>query len=155
MRVEFARLRGQVTDDWAAAEAQFHRVQSLGPFADSPGAAALGALALHHVYVAIESLIERCTRMFEGGVPSGPGSHRELLEGAARDVPGVRPPLLSRDAVVMLRDFLAFRHFLHHAYTSDLDPRRLEALRAAIPALHTQLRADIAHLDARLAELAG
>lgn len=154
MNVAIARLRGQVADDRAAAERQLDRLAALEPLGGGSGALAETAIALHRFYAAVESVIERCTVALEGSRPSGPASHRELLDGAAREVPGVRGLLLSRELVHSLHEFLAFRHFFHHAYDADFEPGRLASLRAAALALRPRLALELDSLDGYLAQVA-
>lgn len=154
MNVMIARLRGQVADDRAAAARQVERLRGLDPLGGGSGALAETAVALHHFYAAVEVLIERCTLALEGSRPGGPASHRELLDGAAREVPGVRAALLSRELVHALHEFLAFRHFFHHAYDAEFEPRKLAALRDGALALDARLALELDALDVYLAALA-
>ena len=76
MRLDIARLRGQIADDRAAAELQFTELAGLADLAESAGSRARAAIALHHGYSAIEAILERCTVALEGGVPKGPAYHQ-------------------------------------------------------------------------------
>ena len=154
MNIKIARLRAQVRADRDAANSQIEALAGLDVGIGDPGEDAQAALALHHAYAAIESIIERCTLAIEGSRPTGPDSHRALLDSAALEIPGVRPPLVSLELVAALKDLRTFRHFLHHAYMAKLDTVRLAELRTAALALRPTLDRDLDALDARLAALA-
>ena len=95
----------------------------------------------------------RIAKVF-GTEPADQNWHRSLLETMAMEVPGIRPPILSRDALPALRDLLSFRHFFRHAYTVPLDAGRLVALRQKALAVRPVVTADFERLDAWLAALA-
>ena len=154
MNAEVQRLRAQIRDDRVALDRQFDLLTALAPRAGDPGVEARTALALHHAYAAVEAILERCTLALEGSKPGGPDCHRALLEVATLTIPGVREPLLGRDTVRRLHDLRSFRHFLHHGYGAELDPVRLEAVRAGALAVRSQLAVDLDSLDGRLAEIA-
>ena len=78
-----------------------------------------------------------------------------LLESAALEIPGVRPPLVSQALVDALKDLRTFRHFLHHAYMAKLDTVRLAELRTIALGLRPVLDRDLQALDVRLSALAG
>jgi hypothetical protein len=65
----------------------------------TPATAAQAAVALHHGYGAVESLLVRVSRYVEGSLPTGPDWHVELLESMALELEGVRPlePVLQDD----------------------------------------------------------
>ncbi len=110
------------------------------------------AMAAHHAYSALESLLERVARELEGGLPEGSGWHRELLDGAFLEIPSLRPAILSPALVAPLHDLRAFRHFVRHAYDADMDVGLLTAIRDRLRAARPHLDAD---LDAFAAFLAG
>lgn len=113
---------------------------------------ARAALALHHAYCAVESILERIARTVEGDVPTGTRWHRELLDASVLELDGIRPALLSVDSVRGLHDLLAFRHFVRHAYAVALDAERLGELQRRVrdlwPRLHADLVGAVSWLDA-------
>ena len=80
------------------------------------------ALALDHAYQAFETLLVRLEEAL--GLPRRAGAnwYSQLLDDAQLDLAGVRPPLLTPEAMRSWRELLKFRHFLRHAYRVDLDP---------------------------------
>lgn len=154
MNPEVARLRAQIAADRLAVTRHLAELEALNPADGDAGTAARAALALHHAYAGVETILERCMVMFEGSRPTGADSHRAILDAATLDIPGVRAALLSKAVVRPLHELRSFRHFLHHGYAAELDPGRLEALRHSALALRGALNADLDALDARLAEIA-
>lgn len=84
------------------------------------------ALLLHHVYSAIEAMLERALKTFDGGLPVGDSSHIELLERASAEVPGVRPLILPN--LTAVDELRRFRHRLRKRYDVDLEPARLQPI---------------------------
>lgn len=70
-------------------------------------------------------MIERIARQLDVEVPGGVRWRRELLAQCSVEVPGVRPAVLPRELRGDLEALLALRHFLRHAYGTDLDAQRL------------------------------
>jgi hypothetical protein len=122
-----ARLAVAAVEDSARLEAMAAPADA----ASLRGASAALALTLHRWYSAFESMLERIERVF-GTLPSGPEWHRDLLEGAAWPIDGVRPAIVPPDLVSPLRELLAFRHFIRHAYAVELDPVKLRPLADAL-----------------------
>jgi len=54
-------------------------------------------------YTAMEATLERVLRALDGAVPAGPSWHGELLRSAAVPVEGLRPAVISPEAVDALR----------------------------------------------------
>lgn len=101
------------------------------------------AVKLHGWYTALEAILERIARVIEGGAPSGPTSHMDLLRGAAMAIVDVRPRVLDPDHLTVLADLLGFRQFFRHAYAVTLDEARLRHQAAAIAATGDAVRVDL------------
>jgi hypothetical protein len=149
-----ARLREEIAGD---RDAMARRVADLGDadgrLARAPGdtaALALMAWAVHGWYTALESIMERVARELDATVPAGDKWHRALLAQATADVPGVRPALLPRELRADLEELLAARHFLRHAYGTELDPDRLAHNAARIRAVDRPVREAMERFDAYL-----
>lgn len=86
---------------------------------------ALVALSLDHAYQAFESMLVRLERVL--GLPARAGSewHGAVLADATLDLPDVRPAVVATEHHRDWADLLAFRHFLRHAYTVELDAEKL------------------------------
>ncbi len=114
------------------------------------------AMLLHHLYGAIEAVVERSVKTFDGPFPDGDDSHIRLLEQGASAVDGVRPVILRRDSTI--DDLRCFRHRFRKRYDVDLDVGRLHpVVKTAIggwPHIRAQIVAFATFVDecARVAE---
>jgi hypothetical protein len=115
---------------------------------------AQAAVALHHGYSAVESVLERTVRALEGSLPTGADWHVALLESMALEIQEVRPPILSAESLRLARQLLAFRHFFRHAYAIKLEAAKLAPLREDMIALSATLDRDLDRLDSYLSALA-
>jgi hypothetical protein len=148
------RLRAEITADVVTFGARIDELAALPVFSNDPAALAQAAVALHHGYGAVESALLRVARALEGDAPGGPDWHQALLASMSLEIEGIRPAVLSAQAVTHLRHLLSFRHFFRHAYSVDLDPQRLEELRRIALAARPIIRDDFGRLDRLLQELA-
>ncbi len=80
----------------------------------------LMAAYLHHFYTGLESIFERISRDFDGGVSKRGDYHRELLRSMAIEIDGVRPRVISSELAEELDDYRKFRHLFRHAYAGEL-----------------------------------
>jgi hypothetical protein len=74
------------------------------------------ALSLSTIYSGIEKTMLHVLKDRHGLRPEGPNWHAELLDLAGQK------SLLSDNVRNDLKSFLAFRHFVRHAYSFELDP---------------------------------
>jgi uncharacterized protein YutE (UPF0331/DUF86 family) len=80
---------------------------------------------LHNLYCAFEDLFEIIAKTFENHIHDRDKYHMELLKRMTISIEGVRPSLLSQETFVLLDNLRSFRHFFRHAYTYDLDERKV------------------------------
>ena len=156
MNSRIQRLRAEIMSDRRAVAEQLDVLQRLDLAGPSPssGDIARAAIALHHVYSGLETVLLRVARDVDGGEPGGADWHQALLDTMGLDIEGVRPALVSGPTLAHLRALLAFRHFFRHAYSVALDPARLAELRQLTQDARPGLEADLGRLDTFLAELA-
>ena len=156
MKARLQRLRAEIESDREAFEARIVELRGLDLTSETTAEADLAqaALALHHAYSAVESLLERVSRTIEGGLPEGADWHQALLEAMALDIDEVRPRVLGDESMRLLRRLLAFRHFLRHAYAVKLARERLTGLREDALSLQPHLAVDLDQLDVFLSRLA-
>lgn len=150
------RLRAEIRADRSALSARGDEVAQFASGADPVPAERPGALALalDRSYTALESILERVARTLEGGAPAGADWHRHLLQNAALDIEGVRPPVLAPELEPALDELRRFRHFVRHAYAAALEWGRVQqAARVWLAAL-PRLQRDLDAFDAFLTELA-
>ncbi len=136
-----------VRSDRASFAARVEELDELDLTACTPAVAAQAAVALHHAYGAIESLLVRVSRYIEGSIPGGPDWHVALLDSMASDLDAMRPKVLSQESSQLLCALLAFRHFFRHAYAVNLHSRRLIELRGSLLSLGPTLAANLDRLD--------
>ena len=112
------------------------------------------ALTLHSFYNGLERVFELVARHLDPTFPSGERWHRQLLEQMGKEIPGVRPAVLSSESVERLDEFLAFRHRVRNLYTFNLDPERLRELLERLPGAWQSVRADLEEFRSLLAQAA-
>jgi hypothetical protein len=61
-------------------------------------------------------------KAFENRIGSGGDWHRTLLLRMSEPVPGLRPALLSEELFDAMNRLRGFRHFVRHAYLTEIDP---------------------------------
>ena len=122
---------GEAERDWAQVEANRRRAFLEDPANGGPECAWV-ALALDHAYEAFETMLLRFERALALPVRHGAARHRSLLTDASHVILGLRPVIVPPAALLDWLDLLAFRHFLRHAYSAELDPVSLAALRGRL-----------------------
>ncbi len=90
-----------------------------------------------------ERIFETIARWLDPTFPSGERWHRDLLEQMGREIPGVRPAVLSAESVERLDEFLAFRHRVRNLYTFNLEAERLHELLERPPMAWQSARANV------------
>ena len=101
------------------------------------------ALNLHSFYNGLERVFVIITRQLDPAFPSGSRWHRDLLEQMAKEIPEVRPAVLSTETLNLLDDFLAFRHLIRSLYAFDLAPERLKHLLDRLPEALSYAKSDL------------
>jgi hypothetical protein len=99
--------------------------------------------ASHDFSTGIERIFQKIAPELNGGIPAGPAWHRELLENMTLDLPGIRPPVISRATADGLAEFLRFRHLFRSLYGFELQWPRLHALVRRLPAAWRAVEADL------------
>ena len=111
------------------------------------------ALSLHDWYSGLERTFHFIASRLEENVPQGHEWHRELLQQMQLDVAGVRPPVLSQQAVSRLDEYLRFRHVLRNVYSFNLQPERIEALVTSLGETYGLVKAELMQCAEFLKEL--
>lgn len=86
------------------------------------------SLNLHDVYSGFERIFKQIAATVDGSVPTSAEWHRELLNQMELDLPKVRPPVLTREIIQRLDEYLRFRHVVRNVYTFSFDPERIGRL---------------------------
>ncbi|MEE8408495.1 MAG: hypothetical protein V3T05_02720 [Myxococcota bacterium] len=106
------RLRAELDADRNAFEVRVDELSGIdldGPISEAVLARA--AVALHHAYSAVEAIMLRAARFFEGEEPRGPDRHQSLLASMGLELDGIRGRVFHDDTLELLQCMLAFRHF--------------------------------------------
>lgn len=102
------------------------------------------ASCLHSFYTGLENLLETIALELDE-LPQGPQWHKRLLSIMTIEVPGIRPPVLTRESQEMLDDFRAFRHLFRNLYTHNLRPERVFGLAQTLAVTWRLTKADLTH----------
>jgi len=84
------------------------------------------AYQLHNLYCAYEDLFKIVAKTFENNITDEAKFHIELLKRMAISIEGVRPGLISEESFKLLDTLRSFRHFFRHAYSYELDERKVK-----------------------------
>lgn len=84
------------------------------------------AYQLHNLYCAFEDLFKIVADFFDNAVEEKSKYHAELLRRMSIFIRGIRPALLSNEAYRALDNLRAFRHFFRHAYSYEIDLRKVK-----------------------------
>ncbi len=128
-RVVAGRIRRELTDlervvarAERALRATQQRSEDQDLYLDS------AALNLHDFYAGLERLFSLIAASVDESLPGGQDWHRELLRQMEAEIPQVRPPVLSPEAVQALEEYLGFRHIVRNIYAFEFDFERIERL---------------------------
>jgi hypothetical protein len=98
---------------------------------------------VHDFYTAAERIFEWIAPELNGGLPTGSAWHRELLDNMSLDLPSIRPPVITRDTLRLLSEFLRFRHMFRNIYGFELEWERLKPLLMRLPTAWVCLQLDL------------
>ena len=116
------------------------------------GEANLESLAyqLHNLYCAFEDLFKIVADFFENHIDDSAHYHSALLWRMKMPIEGVRPAVLSEASYKLLDSLRAFRHVFRHAYSYELDPKKLTLVLEDALRLRDRYHGDIDHFLAQL-----
>ncbi|MCK5147276.1 hypothetical protein KAR48_11005 [bacterium] len=95
------------------------------------------AALIHSFYNGIENILKQIIKHENISLPIGSSWHRDLLTISEQN------RILSRETIVLLGEYLAFRHFFSHAYALDLYPEKMEPLVLQIGKINLMFKAEI------------
>lgn len=101
------------------------------------------ASVLLDYYTAAENIFKEVAKAIDGKVPEGQDWHKELLVQMKLNIPGIRPPVLSRDTFSQLDEYRRFRHLVRHLYGFNLLPEKVESLLKSLPGINESLKKDL------------
>lgn len=126
------------------------RVKS-GPVSDRD--MMLLAAFLHHFYTALESVMNRISLVFDGGIDKSGDYHRELLKSMTIEIEGVRPQVFSIEFAEELDDYRRFRHMFRHAYAGELRWKKMGHLAENINTIYIILESNLMKFTLFIADL--
>lgn len=112
------------------------------------------ALNLHGFYMGVEHIFENIARTVEGTIPSGADWHRELLHQMSLEIPSVRPPVIQKETMRCLNEYLGFRHVVRNAYVFQLRTSRVQELVTGLAGCFTAVTQDLNNFIQFLQQLA-
>lgn len=101
------------------------------------------ALNLHDFYSGMERIFHHIAASIDNSVPTSHEWHRELLRQMGVALPQLRPPVLTRDSLQALDEYLAFRHVVRNIYTFQFNPERIERLITGLSKVFSIIRDDL------------
>lgn len=99
--------------------------------------------SLHNIYCAFEDLFKEIAKTFENQIEDPSRYHRALLKRMTLEVPGIRPALLSRETHKVLDELRRFRHMFRHAYTYELESRKVRDLQLCLLSGYDKIISDM------------
>ena len=98
---------------------------------------------LHNLYCAFEDLFKLVAETFENHIQDKSRYHVEILKRMTLAIEGVRPPLLSPESFALLDNLRSFRHLFRHAYSYELDERKMRIVLEDASKLSDAYRRDV------------
>lgn len=138
------RLGAELRSEFAELDRVHGEVQALHTARDSTATYAL-ALLLMNYYTGAERLFRRIASQLGGLPPGGDRWHAQLLEDMMLELPGLRPPVLSRDTVEALARLLRLRHVLRNLYAWTVRRDELDVHTRELTATHAALTRELDH----------
>jgi len=86
------------------------------------------ALNLHGFYSGFERIFTQIAETVDGDLPRGENWHELLLRQMTREVPDVRPAVISTKVAVHLDELRRFRHVVRNVYTHKFNPENIGKL---------------------------
>lgn len=86
------------------------------------------AYQLHNLYCAIEDVFKVIANAFENNIKDVSKYHIELLKRMTQSIEGIRPNVISDKTHLLLDSLRGFRHFFRHAYSYELDARKVQII---------------------------
>jgi uncharacterized protein YutE (UPF0331/DUF86 family) len=84
------------------------------------------AYQIHNLYGATEDILKIVATYFENHITDTSQWHSVLLRRMSQEIPEIRPALISQETYNLLNSLRGFRHFLRHAYGTELEYEQLK-----------------------------
>ena len=137
-------LRSEIEYQIETIEAIFDKIADRRQYINEVRGLESLAYQLHNLYSAFEDLFLIVAKHFENTIEDESRYHIELLQRMIIDIEGVRPPLLKRETMNWLDELRAFRHFFRHAYSHEIDKKKLQLVLEASEKVNECYKDDVA-----------
>jgi hypothetical protein len=101
------------------------------------------ALNLHGFYSGFERVFTLIAETMEGELPRGENWHELLLRQMMKNIPGIRPAVISPETGRLLDELRRFRHVVRNVYTHKFSPEKIENLTRDASAAFERLQAEL------------
>lgn len=101
------------------------------------------ALNLHGLYSGLERIFEIIASHIDAKKPSGENWHQVLLNQMAKEIPQLRPAVLSGHVCALLQDYKGFRHIVRNVYTYRFDVAKIEKLVTETPYMFNEVKSEL------------
>lgn len=91
----------------------------------------------------MERIFTHIAETIDGKLPEGENWHLLLLQQMTKEIPIVRPAVISLETGNRLNEFRGFRHIVRNAYTYKFDADKVEKLVRSAPNLFAQVKAEL------------
>lgn len=148
---ELVHLRAEILEELEGLEHVVSLLEKRGLVDRDKGRQALAdsivlrgvAGLIQDYYSGAERIFKRVADEIDERLPKGETWHKDLLNQMKRDVPGLRPRLLSERSFIRIDEYRSFRHLVANIYGHNLIPERVLELAVDLPLLHKTLKEDI------------
>ncbi|MBU4269176.1 MAG: hypothetical protein KJ808_10070 [Acidobacteria bacterium] len=124
-KIELALLKAEIDAQVIEIDHIFTRIEERKKKKGKVAVESIG-YQLHNLYCAFEDLFKIVAEAFENHIQDKSRYHVELLRRMTIPIEGVRPPLLGQESSSLLENLRSFRHFFRHAYSYELDERKVK-----------------------------
>ncbi len=101
------------------------------------------ALNLHGFYTGLERIFTLIAETVDGVMPTGENWHQTLLAQMAKEIPGIRPAVISSVTYQRLSEYRGFRHVVRNVYTFHFDPAKVEKLVQGAEPVYHQVQSEL------------
>ena len=101
------------------------------------------ALDLHGFYSNLERIFEFIAINIDKSLPQGTEWHKVLLDQMAKEIPQLRPALISDQTRKTLDEYRAFRHLIRNIYTHQIEPSKMQNLVQNLQQIFKQIRLEL------------
>lgn len=153
-RLDRARLQADLYGQLMLIDQVDHRLrQRVAAGLGTPAQLESIAYQIHNLYCAVEDLLKIVATTFENHIGNGGQWYRVLLLRLSQPIPDVRPAFLSVTTLQLLNPLRSFRHFIRHAYGSEIELTQLQVNLDLALSVREQISQDIINFLENLAPI--